>query len=146
MLVILPFIVFGSWPVYRSYGDFFVADGFIRNANSTSDRPVLSFVIIVFWFALSRSFIFRINLSTFPFSLWSRIGHSTRIMCHFLQNYLNLLLLNIVAGSVLIVFGIPCLVMYLCKNSGLPFRCLVFAKILLRANRYSGLLILVSIF
>ena len=77
MLVIILFIVFGFWPVYRSYGDFFVADGFIRNRNSISDSPFLSFVIITFLFALSRSFIVRINLSTFPFTLWSRIGHST---------------------------------------------------------------------
>ena len=37
LLVTIPFIVFGACSVYRSYSDFLVADGFIRNAKIVFD-------------------------------------------------------------------------------------------------------------
>ena len=67
LLVIILFIVLGSCSVYRSYGDFFVADGLIRRAKSISDNLVLSHVTTTFLFVLSLSFIERIILSVFTF-------------------------------------------------------------------------------
>ena len=132
LLVRIRFIVAGSCSVYHSYGDFFVADGFIRSAKRVSDSPVLSFVITIFLFLLNLSFIVLVKRSILPFPLWSSIGHSTWFIYHFLQNSLNFSLLKIVAGSVFIVFGMPCLVMYFCTNS------ITFSVFGLRKNFASG--------
>ena len=103
--------------MYFSYGDFPFFVGYIRSANSILERPELSLSTTFFLFVLSLSFIGRISRSIFPFSRWSLTGHSTCFISIFWQNYSNRLLRNIVAGSVLIFYGIPCLSMYLFKNS-----------------------------
>ena len=82
-----------------------------------SERPKLSLSTTIFLFVLSLSFIVRFSRSNFPFPRWSLTGHSTCFISVFWQNYSKPLLRNIVAGSVLIFCGIPCLSMYLFKNS-----------------------------
>ena len=124
--------MFGSTPVYSSNGDFSVLDGFMRKANSISDSPVLSLFTNMPLFVLSRSFIVLIIRSILPFPRWSRIVHSTCFFSHTLQKSLRRLLLNIVAGSVLIILGIPCQAMYSCRKSR------TFSAVGFRKNFASG--------
>ena len=109
LLVKILFIVFCYWPMHRSCGDLFFADGFLHNARRISYSPKFSFRTIISSFARSRSFIVRISRSIFPLLLWSYMGHCTCLIYLFSQNYLKRLLLKIVAESVRIVCGIPCL-------------------------------------
>ena len=116
LLVTSRYMVFGSCPVYRSQGDFLLADGSIWKANRTSDKPDLSFLAIICLLVFSLSFIVRISLSILPFLLWSPIGHSTWVLNQSLQT-LNFVLLNMVAVAALSDFRIPCRVIYLFRNS-----------------------------
>ena len=97
LLVGILFIVFGSWPVNRSYGELFLADGFILSANRISESAELTFRTIISLFARSRSFMLRISLCVFPLPLWSLMGHSPCLMYFFSQNSSKRLLLKIVA-------------------------------------------------
>ena len=85
-----------------------MADEYIHRANNISDMPELSLLTIILLFVLNLSLIVLINLLIFSLPLWSLIGHSICWINRLLQNSLNRLLLNIVAGSVRFVFGIPC--------------------------------------
>ena len=116
-LVIILLIVFGSWPVCRSKDDLFVADGYIFEQTVFLRGLFYPSLLLFSYSFLVVRFLVRISLSIIPFPLWSLIGHSMWFMYHSLQNSLILWLLKIVAGSVLIVLGIPCLVMYFFKNS-----------------------------
>ena len=91
--------------------------GFIRKANSISDRPDLSFLTNMCLLVLRLSLIVLNNLFILQLPLWSRIWHSMWAINLSVQNSLNFVLRKIVAGFVYIGFGIPCLVLYLFRNS-----------------------------
>ena len=110
------FRVFGFFSNTRSYGLLPLAVAAVLKANRRHDKPAVPLCKMIVLSALSRSFKVLIRRSIFQFPRWSRIGHSTCFMKWSAQNCLNFLLRNFVAGSVLILFGIPNTATYVFKN------------------------------
>ena len=114
---ITDFSVLGFRPICLSNADFPSAPFSVLRANRIFEIPFLSRSTTIFSFVLNRSFIVLIILSTFPFPLWSRIGHITCFINFSSQNFLNVSLLKTVPGSVRILFGIPFVAIYSMRNS-----------------------------
>ena len=107
VFLLIFFMVFGFCPNTFSNGLLPLVAAAVRRANRRRFKPAFPFSVIIVFSALMRSFIVRISLSTLPFPRWSLIGHSTCEMKRFPQNVLNFSPRNIVARSVLILFGMP---------------------------------------
>ena len=104
---IICFMVFGFLPNTNSNGLFLLTAATVLRANSNQAKPAFPCSVTIVLSALNFSLSVLIRRSIFPFPRWSRTGHSMcLIKCSF-QNCLNVPPRNMVAGSVLILFGIP---------------------------------------
>ena len=110
------FIVFGLRPNASSNGLLLLAAKAVLRANRRRANPAFPFSVNIDFSARRHSLIVRISRSIFPFPRWSRTGHSICFMKKSLQNSLNFLPRNIVAGSVLILFWIPNCAICPCKK------------------------------
>ena len=72
---------------------------------------------MIFLFDISLSLTALIILSSFPFPLWSLIGHKMCWMNLSLQNCLNFSPVNTVPGTVFFLFEVLFAAIYFCKNS-----------------------------
>ena len=99
-------MVFGFLPNTCSIGLSLLAAAAVLRAINNRARPAFprSMTIVVSAVNLPLCVLFK--RSIFPFPRWSRTGHSMCLMKCSLQNGLNASPRNMVAGSVLILFGI----------------------------------------